>query len=74
MASCGTDRTTIFYDIRFNSPLAKLVTTMKNNSIAWNPMEAYRFAAANEDNNVYLYDMRNMNCAVNVLKDHVSAV
>jgi len=37
-------------------------------------MEAFNFAAASEDAHVYIYDMRKMTRALNVLKDHVSAV
>lgn len=37
-------------------------------------MEAFNFAVANEDHNVYIFDSRNMSRALNVLKDHVSAV
>lgn len=32
------------------------------------------FAVASEDHNGYLFDMRNMTSAVNVYKDHASAV
>ncbi|CAG8443570.1 6187_t:CDS:2 [Acaulospora morrowiae] len=74
LGGCGTDRTIILYDIRVGSPLAKLVMQMRTNSIAWNPMEAFNFTAANEDHNCYTFDMRKMECALNVLKDHVSAV
>jgi len=37
-------------------------------------MEAFNFAVANEDHNCYIYDMRNLKMASNILKDHVSAV
>ena len=37
-------------------------------------MEAFNFACANEDHNVYVFDMRNMARALNILKDHVAAV
>ena len=37
-------------------------------------MEAMNFAVANEDHNIYIFDMRKMNRALNVLKDHVAAV
>jgi WD repeat and SOF domain-containing protein 1 len=74
LASCGTDRTVILYDLRQQSPLSKLVMNMKSNAICWNPMEAFNFAVANEDQNVYLFDMRRMKQSLNVLKDHVSAV
>ncbi|RKP12037.1 WD repeats and SOF1 domain containing-like protein [Piptocephalis cylindrospora] len=73
-ASCGSDRSVILYDLRMSTPLAKLVTRMSTNALAWNPMEAFMFTTANEDHNCYTFDMRNMKSAVNVLKDHVSAV
>lgn len=37
-------------------------------------MEPFNFALANEDHNIYLFDMRNMSRAQNILKDHVAAV
>ncbi|CAO3626657.1 unnamed protein product [Cunninghamella blakesleeana] len=72
--SCGSDRTIVLYDLRTSKPLSKLVMTLKTNAIAWNPIEAFTFAAANEDHNTYIFDMRNMASAHNILKDHVSAV
>ena len=36
-------------------------------------MEAFNFAVANEDHNLYIFDMRKMDRAQNVLKDHVAA-
>ncbi|CAH1762374.1 2266_t:CDS:10, partial [Entrophospora sp. SA101] len=74
LASCGTDRTIILYDLRTNSPVSKLILQMRTNAIAWNPMEAFNFTAANEDHNCYTFDMRKMKSALNILKDHVSAV
>ncbi|KAJ2664899.1 Protein sof1 [Coemansia sp. RSA 1200] len=74
LASCGTDRSVILYDLRTTSPLSKLVMKLSTNSIAWNPMEAFTFATANEDHNVYIFDMRRMDHAVSVLRNHVSAV
>ncbi|KAF8421410.1 U3 small nucleolar RNA associated protein [Tirmania nivea] len=74
LASSGHDRSLIFYDLRTNSPLHKLYTTLRTNSICWNPMEAFNFAAASEDHNVYIFDMRKLDRALNVLKGHVAAV
>ncbi|KAF9571378.1 rRNA-processing protein sof1 [Lunasporangiospora selenospora] len=74
IASTGSDRTIILYDLRTSQPITKLVLAMRTNSIAWNPMEAFNFVAANEDHNTYAFDMRKMNKAQNILKDHVSAV
>jgi len=48
--------------------------TMNSNAVCWNPMEAFNFAVANEDHNIYIFDSRNLSRALNILKDHVSAV
>ena len=37
-------------------------------------MEAFNFAVANEDHNAYMFDMRKMDRALNIYKDHVAAV
>ncbi|KAI7404959.1 WD40 repeat-like protein [Hortaea werneckii] len=74
LASTATDRSLVFYDLRTNSPLHRSVLTLASNAISWNPMEAFNLAVANEDHNIYLFDMRNLSRALNVLKDHVSAV
>lgn len=74
LASAATDRSIIMYDLRTSSPLSKAVLNLASNSISWNPLEAFNFAVANEDHNIYVFDMRKMNRALNVLKDHVGAV
>lgn len=74
LASTAIDRSIVLYDLRTSSPLSKLVLRLASNAISWNPMEAFNFAVANEDHNVYLFDMRKMDRALNVLKDHVAAV
>lgn len=47
---------------------------MKSNAIAWNPMEAFNFAVANDDSNCYSFDMRKLSRAIGVHKDHTGAV
>ncbi|PVU93911.1 hypothetical protein BB561_002950 [Smittium simulii] len=74
LATSGTDRNIILYDLRSSSPIAKVVMTLATNAITWNPMEAYIFSTANEDHNCYTFDMRKMDHSTNVMKDHVSAV
>lgn len=74
LASTAMDRSVIMYDLRTSSPLTKLVLRLASNAVSWNPMEAFNFAVANEDHNVYIFDMRKMDRALNVLKDHVAAV
>lgn len=74
LGSTAIDRSIIMYDLRTSSPVQKLVLNLASNAIAWNPMEAFNFAVANEDHNAYIFDMRKMDRALNVLKDHVAAV
>lgn len=74
LASTATDRSIVLYDLRTSMPLAKTVLNFACNSISWNPMEAFNFAVASEDHNIYIFDMRKMDRALNVLKDHVAAV
>ncbi|KAL5357999.1 WD40 repeat-like protein [Aspergillus floccosus] len=74
LGSTAIDRSVIMYDLRTSQPLHKLVLRLASNALSWNPMEAFNFAVANEDHNVYIFDMRKMNRALNVLKDHVAAV
>ncbi|KAI9755993.1 MAG: hypothetical protein M4579_004038 [Chaenotheca gracillima] len=74
LASAATDRSIVLYDLRTSSPVSKAVLRLASNAISWNPMEAFNFAVANEDHNIYMFDMRKMDRALNVLKDHVHAV
>ncbi|CAM9707043.1 unnamed protein product, partial [Heterosigma akashiwo] len=53
---------------------AQVILQMRTNKVAWNPMEPFYFVAANEDHNLYTFDMRNMERAIVIHKDHVSAV
>ncbi|KAL3428180.1 u3 small nucleolar rna associated protein [Phlyctema vagabunda] len=74
LASTSTDRSVVLYDLRTNMALGKTILKFASNSISWNPMEAFNFAVANEDHNIYIFDMRKLDRALNVLKDHVAAV
>ncbi|KAJ6044550.1 Sof1-like protein [Penicillium canescens] len=74
LASTAIDRSIIMYDLRTSSPVHKTTLRLASNAISWNPIEAFNFAVANEDHNAYIFDMRKMDRALNVLKDHVAAV
>lgn len=54
--------------------LTGLHNQMRANDIAWSPIEPTVFAVASEDHNMYTFDMRNLNDARQIYKDHVSAV
>lgn len=74
IGSTANDRSVVVYDLRTSTPVAKVILTLASNSISWNPMEAFNFAVANEDHNAYMFDMRKMDRALNIYKDHVAAV
>lgn len=74
LGSTALDRAVVLYDLRTSSPVSKTVLRLASNALSWNPMEAFNFAVANEDHNIYIFDMRKVDRALNVLKDHVAAV
>ncbi|KAI1305206.1 DDB1- and CUL4-associated factor 13 [Halotydeus destructor] len=74
LASAASDRSITLYDIRKPQPLRKIVLKLRTNSLAWNPMEAFHFTAANEDYDLYTFDMRKLSVPIQIHKDHVSAV
>ncbi|KAL2717438.1 DDB1- and CUL4-associated factor 13 [Vespula squamosa] len=74
LAACSSDRSIILYDARETGPLRKIVMRLQTNKLSWNPMEAVTFTCANEDYNLYTYDIRTLKTPVNVHMDHVGAV
>lgn len=74
LASTASDRSVCLYDLRASIPMRKIYLTMKSNKIVWNPMEPFNFVLANEDHNLYSYDMRNLDRALMIHKDHIAAV
>lgn len=74
IVTTGSDRAITLYDVRQSTPLRKVVLSMKSNGVAWNPMEAFVFTVANEDSNLYSFDMRRLGQPLNVHMDHVMAV
>eukprot|EP00981_Chlorochromonas_danica_P000773 scaffold183_cov174-Ochromonas_danica.AAC.6 len=47
---------------------------MNANKLAWNPREPMNFTLASEDYNLYTFDMRKLDHALMIHKDHVGAV
>lgn len=73
-AACASDRSIILYDARETGPLRRVLMRLKSNKLSWNPMEAVTFTCANEDYNLYTYDIRQLKIPVNVHMNHVEAV
>ncbi|KAH6661491.1 SOF1 protein [Plectosphaerella plurivora] len=74
LAACGLDRSIVLFDLRTSMPLTRTTLNFACNSISWNPMEAFNFCVGSEDHNIYIFDMRKFDRALNVLKDHVASV
>jgi len=74
LAGAASDRSIMLYDTRDTGPVRKVVMNLATNSIAWNPMEAMVFTAANEDYNLYAFDVRKLSRPLNVHSDHTGAV
>ncbi|VDK28924.1 unnamed protein product [Anisakis simplex] len=47
---------------------------LRPNAISWNPMEAFSFTCANEDYNLYTFDIRNLSDPRRVYMGHTNAV
>ncbi|KAI0420433.1 WD40-repeat-containing domain protein [Xylaria grammica] len=74
LASCSSDRSIILYDLRTSSPLGRTTLKFGLNKIVFNPMEPMNFVVASEDHNLYTFDMRSVQRALNIYKGHVAAI
>ena len=68
------DRGVILYDIKGNTPLRKVVLKNRSNAICWNPYEPLNFTIGNEDGNAYTFDLRKLDQAKMIHKDHISGI
>jgi DDB1- and CUL4-associated factor 13 len=73
IGSLAIDRSITLYDMRQSSILRQVVLEMNSNSICWNPLEAMMFTIANEDHNLYTFDMRHLKKPVQIHMGHTSA-
>lgn len=74
IASCASDRSLMLHDLRTRETLRKVILRMRGNAISWNPQETIYLSVANEDYNVYTFDMRYFDHPINVHSGHVGAV
>ncbi|KAG2370851.1 hypothetical protein C9374_007129 [Naegleria lovaniensis] len=58
IAYCARDRTVGLYDMKTNQMIRAVTMQTKSNKVCWSPMNPFHFSAANEDGNVYTFDMR----------------
>jgi WD repeat and SOF domain-containing protein 1 len=74
ICAVGNDRGILLIDSRSNTLMHKIKLKLKSNDISWNPQEPINFTVANEDGNLYSFDMRNLSEASKIHKDHLNAV
>ncbi|KAK8807127.1 hypothetical protein WA158_003886 [Blastocystis sp. Blastoise] len=74
LAACSNDRSISLFDVRTSSTLRKVTLRMCSNAISWNPREPMNFTVANEDYNLYTFDMRNLEKPLVTHMGHVGAV
>lgn len=74
IAASGGDNGVCLFDLRTSSAIRKVILQMRTNSLSWNPMQPLLFTCANEDGNLYTFDMRSLDHALVVHKDFTNAV
>jgi WD repeat and SOF domain-containing protein 1 len=74
LAASALDCSLVLYDLRMSTPIKKLYMRTRTNAIAWNPLEVFNFTTANDDSNLYSFDMRKLESAVCLHQDFVSSV
>lgn len=70
----AADRSIALYDLRLSRPVQRFIMKTSTNALAWNRIEAFNFTAANEDSNLYTYDIRKLKTILCIHKDFVSSV
>merc|ERR1719326_70224 len=74
IGSTGADCSIGLYDLRGSSAIRKVMMKNRSNALCWNPRQPMNFTVANEDSNLYTFDMRKLDKALMVHGDHVMAV
>lgn len=74
IASTCIDRSIILFDVRANSALQKIYLKNKSKPLCWNPQEPLNLVIGNDNGNCYTFDIRKLDHAKMVHKDHVSAI
>ncbi|EZG55933.1 SOF1-like domain protein [Gregarina niphandrodes] len=71
--SASSNNTVELFDVRQGDMVQSVALAMQSNSGAWNPMRPFEFAVANDDHNVYTFDIRNFASAKHVYCGFVHA-
>jgi WD repeat and SOF domain-containing protein 1 len=74
LTSCSCDGSVLLFDFRLRSPVSKILMNMPSNDISWSYTNPWEFVLANEDSNVYSFDLRNIGKISKIYKGHVMPV
>ncbi|TXT11995.1 uncharacterized protein COLE_02405 [Cutaneotrichosporon oleaginosum] len=74
LASVGTDRTMCLYDIRTGKAERRVIMNMRSNALSWCPTLPTVMLLASEDQNLYTFDIRNLESPTQIYKGHVGGV
>mmetsp|Transcript_39429 Transcript_39429/g.61459 ORF Transcript_39429/g.61459 Transcript_39429/m.61459 type:complete len:354 (+) Transcript_39429:2330-3391(+) len=74
LAYSGSDRSITISDLRLRKSILKVGTSAQNNQIAWETKNPWKFISANEDGNVYIFDMRNSKFPISKLGENKNSI
>jgi len=74
LISSASDRSVMLHDLRLHSPVKKFFMEMRSNDIIWSKANPWEFTIANEDSNLYKFDIRKINHVKKTYKGHVMPV
>ena len=74
LLSSSSNRSLMLHDLRLHSPVTNFAMEMRTNDIVWSKANPWEFVIANEDSNLYTFDIRKINHVKKVFKGHVMPV
>lgn len=74
LLATGYNRSINLFDVRVNNPTHQFQLKNKSSAASWNPQEPFIFTLGNEDSNCYTFDIRKLDKAATIHKDHFLAV
>jgi WD repeat and SOF domain-containing protein 1 len=72
--SSSSNRSITLHDLRLHSPVKNFSLEMRTNDIIWSKINPWEFTVANEDSNLYTFDIRKINQTKKIFKGHVMPV
>jgi WD repeat and SOF domain-containing protein 1 len=74
ICSASSNSLIILNDLRANFPIKKISMEMSTNEICWNSKSFSEFSLANDDSNIYTFDLRNLKKPTKIHSGHLMSV